>query len=352
MSYLITGATGFLGLHLLRSLAARQPEAELWVVVRERATWARAPHAKEFPQARIIEAQLHETEKIAAALGASAPGHLQGVFHLAAAVHHSRHNGQALFESNVQSTQGMVRLAQRLRARLVFVSTSGTIACHREPGCAVDEEAPYCSATVARWPYYASKIAAERLVQAAAAQGHLQAVILRPPVMLGPGDYRFRATSLIVRYLRGRLPFYLSGGMHFIDIRDAAMAVVRAMELAQPKPVYHLPGHAMPLKTYFEKLQQVSGVAAPKYRLPGRLAQAFAHLTFGKLFDPVVIEMGQHHWDMGSSHAHELGFATRPALETLADTVAFLRKYHVKLMRHDRHQKVGSDVGLTSKKII
>ena len=111
------------------------------------------------------------------------------------------------------------------RCRLVLVSTSGTVGCSRDPESRPDEEAPWCESTVARWPYYRSKLEAERPARALAEALGVELVVLRPPALLGPGDHRFRSTSSVLRALRRRLPFVVRGGMHFADIRDAARAL-------------------------------------------------------------------------------------------------------------------------------
>jgi len=325
VNILITGATGFLGQHVLGALRRRCPDAAVWLLVRNAASWRQAPHSAAYPEVRLIEAPLTDERAILAALAGQKLG---GILHLAATVHHSRRHSADTFRANVDGTAAMVRLACAHGARLVFVSTSGTVGCSPSPAAAPDEQAPFCEQEVRRWPYYASKIAAEQLMLKAQEQGELDGVILRPPVMLGPGDHRFRATSLIVRFLRGRLPFYLTGGMHFVDIRDVAQALVEALTHPKPRPIYHLPGAAMPLKDYFAQLEQVSGVPAPRFSLPYPLALAVAYGSGGKFFDPVVIEMGHRHWGLSSRYAPELGFAPRAPRTTLQETVSWLRSAH------------------------
>ena len=68
------------------------------------------------------------------------------------------------------------------------------------------------------------------------------------------------------------------------------------------------------------------------YRVAHTLAVAaspVARLTGKNLMpDPVVVEMGRHHWGITSRYADELGFAPRPASETLDDTVSWLMAHH------------------------
>lgn len=55
--------------------------------------------------------------------------------------------------------------------------------------------------------------------------------MLRPSVMLGPGDVRFRSTHIILQYIDGKVPITPTGGYSFVDVRDVAMGKLqRGME--------------------------------------------------------------------------------------------------------------------------
>ena len=326
---LVTGATGFLGHHVLASWAqAPVLPGPLWVLVRDARAWARSPQAACVPQARPIVANLTDVAGIARALDGAPLGQ---VLHMAAAVHHGRDGAQATHLANVDGTQAMIDLAVAHRARLLAVSTSGTVGCARSAAARPDETAPHCTRLVQDWPYYASKIEAERRIFAAARAQGLRATLVRPPVMLGPGDSRFRATALVLRFLRRKLPFHLSGGMHFIDVRDAAAALRVGLAQTTLAPIYHLPGAQMSLRRFFALLAQVSGVPAPRFGLPHPLAWLLAYGARGRLVDPVLVEMGRHHWGLSSLHAASLGYASRAPEATLRDTVAYLRAAHPEL---------------------
>ncbi len=273
---------------------------------------------------------------------------LQGVtaiLHGAAEVKHSRRDTARMFRTNVEGTLAMVRVAAHLGARLLFVSSSGTVGASTRPDDAPSEDAPFAHEVAGAWPYYASKIRAEEEAGRLADALGVTFVVFRPPVLLGPGDHRFRSTGNIIRHLRGKLPFLLMGGMHFVDIRDAARAMLRAATVSEPAPVYHLCGTACTVPEFFGMVERVSGVPAPTRILPaglarrfGVLADAVTHALPGErhspLPDPVVFEMGAHYWGLGSTRAEaDLGYASRPPLETLRDTVAYLRANHPQLER-------------------
>jgi nucleoside-diphosphate-sugar epimerase len=159
----------------------------------------------------------------------------------------------------------------------------------------------------------------------------VELVIVRPPVLLGPGDHRFRSTNYVTRLLRGRVPFVIRGGMHFADVRDAATALLRAMLRPTIRPVYHLPGTVSSIQEFLERTATIAGTRSPRLVLPYRLAWSLARLTapLGILPDPVVIEMAAHYWGMQSRYAEpDLDYRSRASQETLTDTVTWLMANH------------------------
>lgn len=335
--FLVTGGTGFLGRHVLFALRRLHPDARLLVLVRDAAAWHAQEWAAELGPVELVEGALSPTD------GWRADPRLagvRGIFHLAAVVNHSRSALDETFRTNVTGTTAMVELAAHLRCRLLFVSTSGVVSCSRTPGNGALEDGELRDGVVGAWPYYASKIAAERESRALAARLGVDLVIVRPPVLLGPGDHRFRSTVNVLRVLRGRVPAVPRGGMHFADVRDAAEAIVRAMLLPQPRPIYHLVGTVSSLDEFFSRVAGAAGLRRTWRVLPSWLMLAAARLNrrlgspLHVLPDPVLLDMAGHHWDHRSRYAEpELGYASRAPEETLRDTVDWLREHHPDLIR-------------------
>ena len=335
---LVTGATGFLGRHVLLALQAAMPEVRVLALVRDPAEWARQDWNKALDNVTLLEGGLKDPQ---AWQDDPRLDGLSGILHLAAVVKHSRRDTADLYATNIEGTLGLVRVAAARKCRMVFVSTSGTVGCFTNPRAQADEDALYCDRTVARWPYYDSKVKAERQARQLAATLGAELTIIRPPMLLGPGDHRFRSTGNIIKFLRGKLPFLLEGGIHFTDIRDAAPAIVQALWHPVARPVYHLPGTSCGVDEFFRLCREVSGVPEPKRKLPYRLAwtlasvaEQAAHAAGGHspLPDPVVIEMASHWWGLSSRYAEqELGYKPRLPRQTLADTIQWLRANHEKL---------------------
>jgi dihydroflavonol-4-reductase len=329
-AYLITGSTGFLGRHILESLRKHKPNARVVVLVRDSESWERQPWRNEAADVEVVAGSLTRIDEWKNDPRLDA---IDGIFHLAAIVRHSRSAPEEMIRVNVEGTASMVRLAAEKKCRLLFASSSGTVGCSMDASAAPDETAPFAEDVVAGWPYYASKIQAEKRARALANELGVDLIVFRPPVMLGPKDHRFRSTGHLLRLLEGKLPFLLDGEIHFVDIRDVADAMVRAMFLPAPKPAYNLPGHVMSLDRFFRIAAAEAGII-PSWRvLPARILWYLAKLnemTGRRLHfvpDPVVIEMARHHWGISSRYAsNDLGFVARPAQETLRDTVQWMKQ--------------------------
>lgn len=328
---LITGATGFVGRHLLQTLCEETPEVQPIALVQSRSSWSRYDWTAPFTPVSLLEGSVISPEK-----WAESPclERLGGIFHLAAIVRHSRKNPEDMYQTNIQGLLNMIHLAAIHRCRVIFVSTSGTVGCFQNPDQWADEGSPYCESEVGSWPYYDSKIQAEKKGRELAEKLGVELVIIRPPMLLGPGDHRLRATSHILRMLRGKLPFVVRGGIHFLDIRDAVKVLLKIMSLPQPRSIYHLPGTECNIDQFFGMVSQISGLPAPRLHLPPSIACRLAMVAhrLGDLLalkthllpDPVVFEMATRYWGLRSRYTSELGFAPRKPVETMKDTIQWL----------------------------
>ena len=319
----MTGAGGFLGSHLLPKL----PGALVLVRTRERGdSITRLDGCK---QAVPIVGDVQDPSPWRPAVEG-----VTTIVHMAALVRHSRRGADEVYRTNVEGTLAMVRLAAELGARLVFVSTSGTVGCFSTKEQEADEGAAYCGDVIRRWPYYDSKMRAEIRARELAGKLGVEMVIVRLPILLGPGDHVGRSTSLIERIITGRQRFLMRGGVTFTDVRDVATGLVAIVDRSNPRAVYHLSGTNWTLGELFLRCAELSGAELPRAFLPALVARTAAQLADAAskvmrwrsvLPDPVMVEMASHYWGFRSRWSHEIGFVARPAENTLCDTIAWLR---------------------------
>ena len=326
-SVLVTGASGFLGRHILANLADNGRRGV--GLVRDAASFASQDWLGEVGNPVAVAGGLEDRTSW---IEHGDLGDCDAIIHSAALVKHSRDDADEVYRTNIDGTLEMVRAAHDLGARLVFVSTSGTVGCFDDPAARADETAPYVEDVVKNWPYYHSKIIAERQAKALADDLDVELVIIRPPVMLGPGDHRFRSTSNLIRFMRGKLPFVIRGGFDFVDIRDAAAAMCVAADMGEPRPIYHLPGTSCGVQEFFQMAAPFADSPAPRLVVPFRpawfLASALHKIGLHVLPDPVVAEMASKYWGVSTLYSPEdLDFYPRTGDETLADTITWLKDH-------------------------
>jgi dihydroflavonol-4-reductase len=325
--YLVTGATGFLGGHLVGALLAeghgvvalcRQDEPEL-----------------EDLGVRVFRGDILDAESVAAA----ARG-VDGAFHCAGKVSRKLADAEELFRTHVEGTKKVLQGCEAAGVkRVVIASTSGTVAVGEDPKHIATEDDPAPVGILSRWPYYRSKLYAEEAALAAR-RANFEVVSLNPTLLLGPGDERRSSTEDVELFLDRRIPAVPAGGISFVDVRDVATGMIAAMAAGASGRRYLLGACNLTLREFFARLEHVSGVRAPLVALPrmGSLVRSGAkwldelqkrpHVR-GLLggFDPVSFEMAQYYWYLDSTRAHrELGWIPRDPMATLRDTVEDLAR--------------------------
>eukprot|EP00897_Mesotaenium_endlicherianum_P007932 jgi/Mesen1/7167/ME000037S06525 len=325
--YVVTGGTGFLGEHLVRQLAS---EGHRVRVLARSFVGAHLPPGVEVVEGNILNASQLER----------AFEHATGVFHLAGLVQHARRQEDVMHDVNVNGTLNVLKAAKTASVRrVVYASTSGTVAVSASPDYVADDSAPYAKEVTAGWPYYRTKIVAEELAQKFAAEHEVELICMRPTLLLGPGDRRLTSCRSVVDLLHQKVPFVPAGGLSFADVRDTASAFASAMSRGRPGATYLVGSENLTLEDYFHRIGQLSGVPPPWLKVPWMSGPIWAMAVsangisnlFGRWdpsMDPVVVEMSQHFWYLNDSKAQsELGFQPRDSLETLKDTIEWLQAH-------------------------
>ncbi len=316
---LVTGASGFLGLHLARRLVEDGHSVR---------TLGRSQ--SERLQALDVEQRLGsvlDPEAVADALDG-----VGAVYHCAGSVSRDKGERGLMYRVHIDGTRNLLQAAwDRDVGQVLVVSTSGTVAVSDDPDFIGTEDSPVPWDIVREWPYYESKAYAEREVATFVKKG-LPVKMARPTLLLGPGDHNGSSTGDVVKFLCGDIKASLPGGMSAVDARDVAAALPAILEDGEPGVGYLLGAVNCTVREFMVMLEQASGVRAPSMSLPrpivdraGGLLKAFSGLrAFGGL-SAQTFEMGCHYWYLDSSRAKALGFAPRPFPETLRETVDDLR---------------------------
>jgi dihydroflavonol-4-reductase len=314
--YWVGGATGFLGAQLTRSLLSRGHE----VVAASRG-------GEDVEGARGVAVDVLDAARVeATAKGAD------GAFLSFGKVSRNPADAEELHRLHVWGTRAALRCLRAAGVpRVVVASTSGTLAVGTDPHAVYDESSPRPLEHLARWPYYRSKYYAELEALEANAPG-FEIVIVNPSLLLGPGDLRGSSTEDVCKFLNSEIAAVPKGGLSFVDFRDAAEAMVFALERGKAGEQYLLAGANLTVAAFFGRLERVTGVPAPRLPLP---SSRFLAVEASRLFSRAVkaiggeapvdaesVELAVHYWYASSVKAEkELGFSPRSPVDTLRDTV-------------------------------
>ena len=243
----VTGASGFVGAHVARELRERGADVSA---------------------ERVDVLSPGELERAFAGCDA--------VVH-AAALYSYDADAAAIERVNVAGTRNVLDACVRAGVRrLVYTSTAGT--CGPVPGrvaTEADGPPPWELAV----PYKRTKLAAERLVLAAAAGG-LDAVVVNPTTPVGDGDRKPTPTGrMIARVAKGRIRGYVATtGLNVVDVRDVARGHALALERGRAGERYLLGGANTPLAELFAAIADLAGRPRPSLRVPYPLAVGAARL--------------------------------------------------------------------------
>lgn len=312
----VGGATGFLGSHLARLLSERGHD----VVLASRS-------GGEVEGLRVHAVDVLDRD----AVTESARG-VHGAFLAVGKVSREREAAEELHRLHVLGTRSaLAGLAAAGVPRVVVASTSGTIAVGTDPNRIFTEADHAPLHVIARWPYYRTKLYAEREALEASVPG-FDVVVVNPSLLLGPGDVRESSTGDVRRFLERAIPAVPSGGIAFVDARDAALGMLLAFERGRAGERYLLNAKNLTIAAFFSRLERLTGIRAPRLRMPASRPLA---LGLNSLFsravraiggsppvDEVSVEMAQYFWYCDAAKAErELGWTARDPGETLRDTV-------------------------------
>jgi dihydroflavonol-4-reductase len=329
MRAFVTGATGLLGNNLVRALRAEGHEV--------RALVRSTTKAEQLLGDAGVDLVIGDMEDVPGFAGALAECDV--VFHTAAYFreYYSAGDHWPQLESiNVEGTRALAQAAHaRGVRRLVHTSSSATIGL-RMDGSAGDEETPP-AAIASENLYFKSKVLAAEALRDVSARLGLDVVQVLPGWMFGPWDAAPTASGrFVLDFLGGRLPAIPPGGMNAVDARDVAAGMIRAAERGRPGDSYILGGPFTTLSDVANTLAQVTGIAAPRWRLPygvawayAALAEAWARFRNSDTLITVAAVRAMHAELRVSSNKalRELGWRYRSLSETLRDEVAWYRAH-------------------------
>ena len=254
-------------------------------------------------------------------------GAMQGcarVFHVAGAVSYRAGDSDRLHRVNVLGTRHVLRAALDAGVRrVVHVSSTAAVGIGDLPGTVLDETTVF-EDRLRAIPYMWTKHLAEVEVAQAVAMG-LDAVIVNPSTIIGPGDTHGNAAALFRKIARGAVRVAPPGGNSVVCLDDAVTGMLLAMERGRCGVRYILSAQNLPHTEMISRIGSVIGMPPVRLRLPrwteslATGAAWFAERAFGSAMTPQVIWFAwRWRWFDSGRARRELGWIPRMSLEEAA----------------------------------
>jgi len=266
MRVLLTGASGLLGSHLCRALAA---EGETVRVFHRPSSSLRLLEGLEVEYA---VGDLTEPETVEAAMKG-----VDVVFHTAG-VPSSHSTAGRMYTVMVEGTRTVLQAALEAGVRrVVYTSCVMALGVPEDPvgrrgqPVLLNENHTW-NYRGDRWPIGYAKYMAEMEVQKALARG-LDVVTVNPGFLIGAQDAHRQTTSLVLQIAKGRLPFLLAGGMNFVHVMDVVEGHLAAMRSGRSGERYILGGENLSYVALARKTAEIAEVNPPVLVLPGGVAK-------------------------------------------------------------------------------
>ncbi|MFD2740006.1 NAD-dependent epimerase/dehydratase family protein [Sulfitobacter aestuarii] len=263
--YLVTGAGGFVGSHLVRYLADRGVRVRAMVRKPEQAA------ALEGLAEEVVIGDLQEPETLAPAVSGVA-----GIYHIAAVFRQEGLADEVFREINATGVRRMLDAGIEAGVpRFILCSTNGVHSDIDHPPA--DENYPFNPGDI----YQQTKLEGELIAMEYFHEGRIRGLALRPTMIWGPGDGRMRK---LFRMIAQRRFFYIGRGealTHWIDVRDLCAAFKLAMDAEELNAEAFLIGGAT-FQTLRETTAEIAGqlgVKEPSLHLPVAPMMTLAWLT-------------------------------------------------------------------------
>jgi dihydroflavonol-4-reductase len=321
MKIFISGATGFIGKHLVNRLA--QTKHKMCCLVR---ATSQVDNLKELG-AELIEGDV--TNKSSIIQGMSG---CDWVVHLANIYSFWEPDKRLYSKVNLEGTQNVMECA--LEAGVTKVMHISTALIYGKPA-----DQPFTEESAIgpiRFSMYAqTKYEGDLIVWEMLEKKSLPLVVIYPAAVLGPGNPK--ATGLYIQDLiHRRLPatIFNDSVLAWVHVRDVAEAILRALEKDNNIGEKYLLGtDALSMRQFNEMIRDISGISLPRLRMPDALVMLnatlltwIANLTKkapmrGMATDAMRTIKEGLHFD-GSKAERDLGFTYTPIREAVEEEIS------------------------------
>jgi dihydroflavonol-4-reductase len=324
---LVTGANGFIGSSVARTLVAEGCSVVAMIEPKRSATNVSAsdPSAKNLIGLDVdfVECDLRDRARVHEVVRGC-----RAIFHVAAIYRFWAEDPKIFYDVNVGGTRNVLDAAAASSVeRVVYTSTVGTLGVHGSTGSKGVDETSYPDLAHLFGSYKRSKYVGEHEVLRAAATG-LPVNIVMPTFPLGPGDSGPTPTGKVVLdFINGKLPGYVDTILNVVHVDDVGRGHLLAFNRGGQGRSYILGGENLSMKELLDVLAGLTGQRSPSLRVPARVARCFAWISEnveGRILGrrPTVpleaARMSSTKMAFDDSRARaELGYTSRPPAQAI-----------------------------------
>mgnify|MGYP001157878521 CR=1 FL=1 len=274
---LVTGGTGLVGSHLLYSLIRAGEKPVAIFRNRGRKDFVRKVFGYYSPQPDELfkaidwtEADMLDYESLRKAVNGC-----DRVYHCAASVSFDSSQNEAVISNNTSGTANMVKACLETgTGKLCHVSS--TAALGATDGSGLTDETHEWSVAGHNTAYGISKHLSEKEVWKGISMG-LEAVIVNPSVIFGPGDWNRGSSRFFSTVARG-MPFYTDGVTGYVDVRDVVKSMMDLMNSPVTGERFIISSENLSFQEVFMMIAESLGVRRPFIRVPKILLSPAAAL--------------------------------------------------------------------------
>jgi len=248
MRILLTGATGFLGSKVTKTLA--EHGHHLTALVR--------PQSARDTVRSYVDATIVGDVSDPVLMSHAADGH-EAIVHMAADLSHWRRNRARIFRTNVVGTRVVAEAAKTAGvATLLHVSSIAAVG-YSVDGSPLNERAPNNFAPL-RLVYHETKRLAEEEAREVMHYG-TTVIIVNPGVLYGPRSLSHTFGHAMLELYKKRIPGHPTGGLSVTDVDDAAAGIVNAITRGKNGERYLLAGANLTYAEVFRRLAKAAGTS-------------------------------------------------------------------------------------------
>jgi len=323
MRVLVTGANGFLGHWLVKSLVDMGLEVDALVRPQSDVSELKGINC------RHVHGDVTDLESL--------KKNFQGidtVFHLAGVIAYKSSDRKKMEVVNVQGTQNTIEAVKFCGVKkLVHLSSVVAVGAGFSPTEILNENSSYTVGHL-NLGYFETKHAAEKLVLESFKRGEIDTVILNPSTIYGIGDAKKGSRSTQIKVARGEFKFYTSGGVNICAVEDAVQGIIAGWQKGRSGERYILAGENITIKKLFELIAEAANVPPPSILIPnwllhslGKVGDFSESLGFKSTFSSENAWTSTlFHWFDCQKAVTELGFSYRPAKIAINNSVQWMKE--------------------------